>query len=309
MTNLFILGNGFDLAHGLPTKYSDFYNYLKSKHPNANENDVDYLLEPTLLPDGSEYYNPNQVVAFLISMISQTECRNGENWCDVENSLGQFDYWEFMDTIDVFVGEEPNLFRKAYAYEDAVANIHIPTTSIKILFSNWINSIAIDNCKLNYDFNKLIDKKSDLFLTFNYTTTLEEIYGVDEHNILHIHGVQGEDIIFGHGVRNRRFDSYPTGSEHGLYDIHRSLEKDTGSIIKKNLDFLNNLEGIKNIFSYGFSFSKVDLPYIIEICNNLKKHNITWYLSDFEKKKIKEGYKRRIKECGFRGSFSEKFSI
>ena len=27
---LYILGNGFDVAHGLPTKYLDFENYVKS---------------------------------------------------------------------------------------------------------------------------------------------------------------------------------------------------------------------------------------------------------------------------------------
>lgn len=26
--NLFIIGNGFDLAHNLPTRYEDFKNYL-----------------------------------------------------------------------------------------------------------------------------------------------------------------------------------------------------------------------------------------------------------------------------------------
>lgn len=28
MKTLYILGNGFDIAHGLKTKYSDFYKYL-----------------------------------------------------------------------------------------------------------------------------------------------------------------------------------------------------------------------------------------------------------------------------------------
>ena len=27
---LVVIGNGFDIAHGLPTKYSDFMNYLLS---------------------------------------------------------------------------------------------------------------------------------------------------------------------------------------------------------------------------------------------------------------------------------------
>ena len=27
--NILVIGNGFDLAHGLPTKYGDFYNDLE----------------------------------------------------------------------------------------------------------------------------------------------------------------------------------------------------------------------------------------------------------------------------------------
>ncbi|MBZ5482420.1 hypothetical protein JGU65_24860 [Bacillus sp. T_4] len=35
MSNLFIIGNGFDLAHRLPTSYKDFYKYLIKTYPNA----------------------------------------------------------------------------------------------------------------------------------------------------------------------------------------------------------------------------------------------------------------------------------
>ena len=34
---LYILGNGFDLAHKLPTAYWDFRTYLKSAHPEFLE--------------------------------------------------------------------------------------------------------------------------------------------------------------------------------------------------------------------------------------------------------------------------------
>lgn len=33
--NLFIIGNGFDLAHGLATKYNDFKEYLQKTYPQA----------------------------------------------------------------------------------------------------------------------------------------------------------------------------------------------------------------------------------------------------------------------------------
>lgn len=55
--NLVIIGNGFDLAHGLPTKYTDFHNYLEKTNPNC----IDRL---------------DLLFTF------------GEQWCDFENGLG-----------------------------------------------------------------------------------------------------------------------------------------------------------------------------------------------------------------------------
>ena len=37
LMTLYILGNGFDLAHGLPTKYWDFRMYLNAVHPEFLE--------------------------------------------------------------------------------------------------------------------------------------------------------------------------------------------------------------------------------------------------------------------------------
>lgn len=55
--NLVIIGNGFDLAHGLPTKYTDFHNYLEKTNPDC----IDRL---------------GSLFTF------------GEQWCDFENGLG-----------------------------------------------------------------------------------------------------------------------------------------------------------------------------------------------------------------------------
>lgn len=35
MKKLFVIGNGFDLAHRLQTSYEDFYMYLKSQYPEG----------------------------------------------------------------------------------------------------------------------------------------------------------------------------------------------------------------------------------------------------------------------------------
>ena len=38
MAKLIIIGNGFDLAHKIPTIYNDFRRYLISRYPDAYQN-------------------------------------------------------------------------------------------------------------------------------------------------------------------------------------------------------------------------------------------------------------------------------
>ena len=80
MKKLFIIGNGFDIAHGLPTKYSDFQNYLINKYPEASDENL-VVPQSSIMPNGEERYDDNEVVGFLLKIISETEA-TGEAWKD-----------------------------------------------------------------------------------------------------------------------------------------------------------------------------------------------------------------------------------
>lgn len=107
-----------------------------------------------------------------------------------------------------------------------------------------------------------------MFLSFNYTSTLEEIYNVG--SICHIHGIQNSDIFFGHGNDEDYTEYYLShyiGAEDELRELDVRLRKDTAKAIQVNKPFFELMQDrVKNIYSYGFSFSDVDLPYIQEIC-------------------------------------------
>ncbi len=72
MTNLFIIGNGFDLANGLNTSYEDFHQYLIDNYPNASD---DSMLVPwsTTMPDGSEKYSTDEVVGLIMKVINEAD--------------------------------------------------------------------------------------------------------------------------------------------------------------------------------------------------------------------------------------------
>lgn len=305
-SNLFIIGNGFDLAHKLPTSYEDFHDFLRCNYPKANVIEPSFDIEGTPQPDGSVHYDDNEVVAFLLALISEAE-KDGDNWSDVEHSLGLLDFQMFLDDIAILHDNEDNPRRLANIYEDVTSNFYIPTTKIKKLFAEWVNSIVIPNNISKKNLSEFMDLEKDWFLSFNYTNILENVYGTN--NVLHIHNSQTEnELKFGHGANHRKFEHYHIASQDGLRKIHQSLRKNTDEIIKNNKLFFENLasaKNIRNIYSFGFSFSKVDLPYIQKICENMKTENIVWNLSDYECDESKENFKSRIEESGFKGKFAE----
>ncbi|WP_249598680.1 bacteriophage abortive infection AbiH family protein [Peribacillus frigoritolerans] len=327
MSNLFIIGNGFDIAHDLPTSYEDFHQYLIRKYPNAPNMRQSFNIKKIKMPDGTKEFNKDEVVAFLIDRISSME-KNGNNWCDIETSLGRLDYENYINELaylsdkeikalirDEF--EDGDFFMRGDGYdmlEHISNNLLEATIIIQELFSEWVNTIDISSTFPMNSFANLLNPSKDTFLTFNYTTVLEEIYGAED--VQHLHGIQNGEIIFGHGEEEKDGFSTFTFTTPPLLLLHSILKKDTESILSDHLyPFLDNLVEnffensfeddvfIEKIYTYGFSFSKVDLPYIKGICLSIDTSNVTWYLHTFHNDEERKRFKGIIEECGFKGRF------
>ena len=92
-----------------------------------------------------------------------------------------------------------------------------------------------------------------------------------------------------------------------MSELQYELKKDTSKVIQQNKDILKKFGLVDEIYSYGFSFSEVDLVYIKEICSQSSTKNIRWYLNDYDGSKFEE-FKDKIKKCGFEGEF-DSFSL
>lgn len=302
MKNLFILGNGFDLAHRLPTSYEDFRKYLYKKYEISGEMNTGLHIETKILPDGDEVFNEKEAVEFLVTLISETEPL-GDKWSDIENSMGSFDFEYYLEVqSEMFdLDEDKNLFRMQYIYEDNAHNYYKVVKELKKFFSAWIKTIDTREVVPRESFSKLIVPESDVFLVFNYTTIIEEVY--EAFAYFNIHGDQFSDsIIIGHGKEVEVYEGKYIGAADYLTDIQEVLKKDTKKIIEET-DLFKELDSIENIYSYGFSFSEVDLPYINEICFRLDTSQMTWYLNDYEEEVVRKEYKKKIRKCGFKGKF------
>lgn len=302
MTRMFIIGNGFDLAHGMKTSYEDFHQYLKEEYPDASFDGC--VPEARMMPDGDMSYDDIDVVGFLMEVITNAEPK-GEKWSDLETSLGYLDLDEYLDNwIDD--EDDDNEWHEVHRNEDLSANLVGAVLEITDYFSEWIGKIDIDEVAPKSEFEKLVNCDKDLFLTFNYTNTLEEIYKVK--NVCHIHGKQGGKLLFGHGNDKDYTEEYMAshvGSEDSRQGMQEQLRKNTTEAIRGNQDFLNSIrsKSVDKVYSFGFSFSEVDEIYITEICRRLANANVTWYLNDFDDLAIRTKYESIIKSCGFKGKF------
>lgn len=307
MTKLFVIGNGFDLAHGLKTSYEDFRNYLLLEYPEIQ---MDSLVLPneTPLPNGGISYNDQEVLSMLFYLINNAE-KNDEKWCDIENSLGYLDFSDAFDWLGEIRDKDGGIdfWKTSTRNEDISSQLVIPTIKIQKFFWEWINSITIYSATPKEDFMKLLNK-GDQFLTFNYTETLEVVYDIHPADICHIHGKQNEEIFFGHGNSEDYYDSYMQsniGSQDSLKKIDDQLRKDTYTALERKMGFFENLNSVEitAVYSYGFSFNQVDTIYIKEISKRINTENVTWYFNNFDIPNMGK-YIRILKDCGFKGEFN-----
>ena len=61
MSSLFIAGNGFDIAHGIPTQYSRFRSFIIQKYPEALE-----LQDQVIYLEDFESIDPNEFAAEMV---------------------------------------------------------------------------------------------------------------------------------------------------------------------------------------------------------------------------------------------------
>lgn len=134
------------------------------------------------------------------------------------------------------------------------------------------------------------------FLNFNYTPSLERLYGVPSGNIVYVHGsaVQpNEDIILGHGWHhtpedflNRHVD--PEAADVRVMEGNRIIDdyfsmtfKPTEEIIARNRPFWASCASASEIFVLGHSLAPVDQPYFCEIIGALARRPASWTVSTY----------------------------
>lgn len=273
---LFIIGNGFDIGHGLKTRYWDFRTFLQKSYPE-------------FLYDFESNYNiyPNFTKAEKEEML----------WNDFEMNLANIDEDIIIENaVSIDMGLESG----DIGIEDTLSDYFLKQfeyiNKLPEYLKYWIRSIRIRDIMPK---TKLINcKNDDIYLTFNYTSVLENVYKIKEDKIIHIHGSlrerYGEPKI-GHGnykkiqdIKRRREKAYEMCDEKEvsiskvIENYYISTYKDVKQYMIKLLDLRE--KNIEEIIVIGHSLSDVDMPYF-EMVNRLSGNKVMWNVYYFDDKK------------------------
>ena len=284
MNNLIIIGNGFDLAHGLETSYNDFIKHLINKTINENTFSTQIIRDESLFKyrhiknyndlilkikqDGINIFDfRNKFIGKLLEMMYEN------NWCDIEAK-----YFEVLSSV----GKNNDLYLK---YSDLNKDFEFLRESL----SKYLNTqIKIDRPIKSYEnLFDILDSNETTILNFNYTKTVQKLYLKPTHKskIVHIHGEidnPRNPIVFGYAATHS--ESRKLMSE-GNNEKMRYIKKNLYKRAENEYLLSSYLESTKNIdiSIFGHSCGISDNLILNQIFNHENVNSISIYYHMHEK--------------------------
>ena len=139
MSSLFIIGNGFDIAHGIPTKYRDFREFIIKSYPEA----IKYRDEVTFIEDIADVDTEEFAAEILLSTMDKVA---GDDWSNFEEALAyvNFDHkFPLPNHKENETEEEDNELMKNYLlYMGMLTSGYIACSKYwQELFRLWIKEV------------------------------------------------------------------------------------------------------------------------------------------------------------------------
>ena len=243
MARLFVIGNGFDRAHELPSDYKEDFRPLLEQSPFAH-----YFLE--LFP----------------------ESKKDTWWSDFEINLYHGKYAEFLKKHH----EEMDKYQIS-RFENRQAGGFL-NDSFQQVIEKFVQKV--DACALYQPKLPKIFTSTDSFVSFNYTNTLERGYSINpESNILYIHKQpdKSKKYILGYDEKlsagDNCFEECTNFHVHYRYlldDFQKEYQTE------RMIEFLKGKD-TEEIIVLGHSLGEIDKKYFEELKSIFP--NSSWSIS------------------------------
>ncbi|TXN37699.1 hypothetical protein FVB32_05270 [Flagellimonas hymeniacidonis] len=232
---IIIIGNGFDLAHGLKTSFSDFADYLienlivpELDKVVVRRQSINSLFQPEFTKELSRKsmtsyetnhleiiwstlmdYRPNELIQYLKKepqviaefinnkFLGKLYANRYINWFDIENAYFQ----ELVITKNRILGggsTKKNI--------EGLEVLNREFTEVKDLLSKYLKTIEITKSQEIQDFfDSYLRRAANAYIiNFNFTNTIEDYFKRDDYPLNietnYIHGsLMENNIVFGYG--------------------------------------------------------------------------------------------------------------
>lgn len=224
---ILMIGNGFDLAHKLPTSYDNFLDFcdIIYRMCSSGENNILNLInksfsdypelkdrlikisqdspkEHNIIKDFYELTNNNIWLQYLKKQRKNKKRNLGKNWIDIEAEISKKVTYleqqnrflttdlEIVDLVKIKNSADYNL----HIHDDAYINfefIHLLETHLNVMIRALEIYLVefVETLKIS-EIPLINNIKPQLVLSFNYTNTYSKVYG-NNNKILDCHHIHG----------------------------------------------------------------------------------------------------------------------
>lgn len=198
MDIVYLIGNGFDINLGLPTRYVDFYNYYLS------------------LNISSASTNINKLKHHLRESLSS----NDKYWSDLELAMGAYtselaNFNEVEEVYDDLNDEMQNYLRSVNA-KNLPDNIDVNLLK-QHLYSPEMFLCPADQERIDNVYRNNISSHNISIITFNYTSTIEKILGINTPRI--------ESTQIGIDLGEAKYTSSGKIRLNSIYHVHGNIDE------------------------------------------------------------------------------------
>ncbi|MBE5897132.1 MAG: hypothetical protein E7281_05145 [Lachnospiraceae bacterium] len=319
--NVLIIGNGFDLAHGLKTSYDDFLKICElAKAENVQWQDDKPVINERVWAENKRVLieeisgNLGEVLwkqlckevrgNFWVDFLQKRENQIGKNWIDFEDEIKNFlikihekqveDKKEYMiiraddDAGIVAFCKKYGYTNKNPRYGDVYKKLNEELNklikSYEIYLDGYINTCEIEQNQY------LRNKTFDHVLSFNYTCTYTEHYNANV-DCCYIHGKA--DLRYDYTNMVLGFDERSFGDDKLIPDLipfEKFYQRVVNRTDNQYLDWIDEMEytGTHNIYIFGHSLGVTDGDVLSKFltADNSKVH-IYYYNEQDRAEKIK----------------------
>lgn len=261
---LYVIGNGFDLMHRVPSSY---YNFRDSLGKN------------------------NKLRQTLENYITVEDC-----WADLEYALAHIDVSAMsnMTVVDTFLdindayNEDSGAAEYFMSVEEAAMPMQIIATELPRRFRKWVETLKVGT----YDRPLKDVFRNGKVLCFNYTEFVESMYHIPKQDVCYIHGCRvkekgqpREPLILGHmlGASDSSFEFEEKDAKYlneyrrayvetartqvidYISEYDEELTKDTAKNINNHAQFFSELGNTEAVVVVGHSNSETDFDYFEKI--------------------------------------------